>query len=100
MQTPSSIAWIDHRIGIGSFVQAYHSLLLGLEVASGDGALLAASSRLAAALRSVGWSLGSSKATEQSEELQEIVALLLLVLRLNGEGLYGTAPDDAPPVGS
>ena len=97
MQTPPSIARIDHWIGIGSFIQAYRALLLGLEAASDDGALLSASSRLAAALRSRDWSLGSSKATEQSEELQEIVALLRLVLCLNGEGLYGTAPDDAPP---
>lgn len=97
MQLPPPIARIDHWIGIGSFIQAYRALLLGLEAQPGYGALLAASSRLAAVLGSRGWSLGSSKATEQSEELHEIEALLRLVLRLNGEGLYGTAPDDAPP---
>ena len=91
------IARIDRCIGPGSFIQAYRALLLGLEACPGDGALLAASNRLASALRSRGWSLGSSKATEQSEELHEIEALLRLVLRLNGEGLYGTASDDAPP---
>ncbi len=88
---------IDRWIETGSFIQAYHALLLGLEAAPGDAALLAGSSRLASVLRSRGWSLGSSKATEQSEELHEIEALLRLVLRLTGEGLYGTAPDDAPP---
>ena len=97
MQPPMPITRIDHWIETGSFIQAYCALLLGLEAAPGDGTLLAASSRLASALRSRGWSLGSSKATEQSEELHEIVALLRLVLRLNGEGVYGTAPDDASP---
>ena len=97
MPPPTPVARIDHWIDAGSFVQAYRALLLGLEAAPRDDVLLAMSSRLASALRSRGWSLGSSKATEQSEELHEIEALLRLVLRLNGEGLYGTAPDDAPP---
>ncbi|HEY0202591.1 MAG TPA: hypothetical protein VGC15_00385 [Acetobacteraceae bacterium] len=97
MQPPTPITRIDHWIETGSFIQAYRALLLGLETTLGDGSLLAESSRLASALRSRGWSLGSSKATEQSEELHEIEALLRLVQRLNGEGVYGTAPDDAPP---
>lgn len=97
MPPPPPVIRIDHWIETGSFIQAYRALLLGLEACPGDGALLAASSRLASALRSRGWSLGSSKATEQSEELHEIEALLRLVLRLNGEGVYGTAPDDVSP---
>ena len=97
MPPATPVALIDRWIDAGAFIQAYRALLLGLEAAPRDDVLLAMSSRLASALRSRGWSLGSSKATEQSEELHEIEALLRLVLRLNGEGLYGTAPDDAPP---
>lgn len=90
---PVSIGRIDRWIKMGSYIQAYPALLVGLEAWPGDQALLAASSRLAAVLRSRGWDLGSTKATEQSEQLHEIEAMLRLVIRLNGEGIYGADPD-------
>ena len=92
-EAPVPIARIDRWIEIGSYTQAYRALLVGLEACPGDEALLAASSRLGAVLRSRGWDLGASKATEQSEQLGEIEAMLHLVIRLNGEGIYGAAPD-------
>ena len=57
MPPTTPVARIDDWIGAGSFIQAYRALLLGLEAAPRDDVLLAASSRLASALRSRGRSL-------------------------------------------
>jgi hypothetical protein len=79
---------IYHWIEQEAFIQAYYALLTGLEASPGHPDLLKVSRQLSGALRSRCFDLGSSKATEMSQVLHELTALLLLVVRLNGEGLY------------
>lgn len=89
----ASVDQIDRWIARRCLNQAYRAVLLGLEAHPGDVAMLAASSRLPQALRSRGWDLGVSKATEMSDEIGEIEVLIRLVIRLNWEGMYEATPD-------
>lgn len=79
---------INRWIAQGSFIQAYYAVLTGLETSPDCRDLLELSKELSATLRSRCFDLASSKATEMSEALHELEALLYLVIRLNGEGIY------------
>jgi hypothetical protein len=79
---------INRWITQGSFIQAYYAILIGLEVSPGHHGLLDLSKELSGTVRSRCMDLASSKATEMSQALYELEALLYLVIRLNGEGIY------------
>jgi hypothetical protein len=79
---------ISRWITQGSFIQAYYAILTGLEASPGHPGFLDLSKGLSAAVRSRCIDLASSKATEMSQTLFELEALLYLVIRLNGEGVY------------
>ena len=83
------IAKIDRWIGERSFVQAYYAVMTGLEAGERSQDFLEASRRLSSAIRSRCLDLASWKATEMSQEMFELEALLNLVIRLNREGIYG-----------
>jgi hypothetical protein len=76
--------WIEQK----AFIQAYYSVLTGLESSPERRDLLELSRKLSSTIRSRCFDLGSSKATEMSQELHELTSLLMLVVRLNGEGIY------------
>jgi hypothetical protein len=71
---------IDQWIAQGSFIQAYYALLTGLETSPGRHDLLVLSKELSAVVRSRCMDLASSRATEMSQTLYELEALLYLVI--------------------
>lgn len=72
-----------------AFHQAYLTISIGLENDPAREDLLNASRLLSAAVRSRCMDLASSKATEMSQELNQLEVLLGLTIRLNGEGPFG-----------
>lgn len=71
------------------FIEAYELISLELINESENVQALELSRDLSARVRSRCIDLGSNKATEMSKETHETEALLRVIIRLNGETVYG-----------
>ncbi len=76
-------------IGISRFIEAYERILSELEKNPGDPEAIELSKQLSASIRNRCIDLACNKGTEMSPETYETEALLRLVIRLNGESIYG-----------
>jgi len=80
---------IQRLINESNFIQAYELISKKLINEPKNEQALELSRNLSAQVRSRCMDLASNKATEMSNEAYETEALLRVVIRLNGEGIYG-----------
>ena len=80
---------IISHIESSQFIRAYELILNGLEVNPENEKLLELSKSLSSHVRSRCMDLACNKATEMSAETYETEALLRVIIKLNGESVYG-----------
>ena len=73
----------------GNFEQAYKQLQTAISTTSLTPELLALSRKLSMEIRQECMTLACNKATDGSPKAFELDALLLEVIKINGEGIYG-----------
>ncbi len=79
----------NHLIEQGQFIGAYELLINELSENPKSVAVVEISKKLSAQVRSRCMDLACNKATEMSAETHECEALLRLIIKLNGETIYG-----------
>jgi hypothetical protein len=80
---------ITNFIESSQFIRAYELILNGLEHNPQNKQLLELSKSLSSHVRSRCMELACNKATDMSVEAYESEALLRIIIKLNGESIYG-----------